>query len=344
MKAAITARDGSLLLAEVAELSLGSGEVRISVTYCGICGSDLHFRTMLPCGTTMGHEVVGSVVEVADDVDRWSPGDRVVIIPYLDCGECAPCREGHENICEDRQFVIGGSKAPGGYAERVVAKASMLLALPDSIADRTAALVEPLAVALHGIAMAGASAEDPVLIFGGGPIGLLTALALRAEGFDRLIVVEPRDDRRAMLSRAGISAAPAIGPDVVERLGERPRILFDCAGYADAVADGVGLLAPRGRLVLLAATEDVRLPQLAMMTKEIGIASAMFYTHGEFERALALLETGAVSADHVAVTVVPLDDAPAALQSLLERDTPHLKILLQPNGQPTCALRERPPS
>lgn len=285
----------------------------------------------------MGHEVVGSVVEAAADVDRWSPGDRVVIVPYAACGECAPCRQGHVNICENRQFVIGGSKAPGGYAERVVAKASMLLALPDGIPDRTAALVEPLAVALHGITVAEASPGDPVLIFGGGPIGLLTALALRAEGFDRLLVVEPRDDRRAMLERAGISAAPAIGPDVVERLGARPSILFDCAGYADAVADGIGLLAPRGRLVLLAATEDARLPQFAMMAKEIGIASAMFYTRAEFERALALLEMGAVDADHVAVTVVPLDDAPAALQSLLSRDTPHLKILLQPNGPSACA-------
>jgi len=333
MKAAVTIAGGRLGLAELDEPTLQPGQVRIAVAFCGICGSDLHWRSHFPEGTVMGHEVVGRVAELGPGVSGWEPGERVVVMPVQPCGTCGPCQSGWPNICADRTYGIGGPRARGGYAQSTVVLTDMLLRLPDQLSDRAAALIEPLAVGLHGVNRAALSRDQRVMVMGAGTIGLVTALVLQARNVARLVVVEPNPARRANLDAVGIAAvdsanAAAAAQDV---LGGLPDVIFECAGYPAAVSDAVHMLAPRGTLVVLSApSAAVPLPQWDLMTREAGIVSAMFYTREEFVEAIDLLTSGAVPPGGVPTTVFALDDAPRALDELVTPGTPHMKVLLQP--------------
>ena len=162
----------------------GPGEVLVKTLACGICGSDLHaakFGFKMPPGTIMGHEFAGEIAALGAGVDGWRLGEPAVSLPYMACGTCAHCRAGDAMRCPAFRG-IGLGQLPGAYAEYVRVHPGSLLRIPDGVDFRTAALVEPLAVALHGVRLAPVGQGTPCLVMGGGPIGLTTVLWCRTLG------------------------------------------------------------------------------------------------------------------------------------------------------------------
>ena len=169
---------------------------------------------LFPEGTVPGHEVAGRIVEVGDGVTGWAPGDRVCVLPFAQCGECAFCLGGTSRSALTRLRTASGlgTGRAGGYAEQMIVDESMLFALPDAVSDRAGTLVEPLAVAIRAVAKAELRADEPVAVIGAGPVGLLTALVLRERGFERLAIVSrnpARADRAAALGLTAVSASDA---------------------------------------------------------------------------------------------------------------------------------------
>ena len=147
-----------------------SGDVLVRVEYCGICGSDVHGYLngiMVPKGTVMGHECSGVVAEVGEGVQGFASGDRVVVKPIPQCGECYWCQRGQYSLCPKAfERAIGITPAnDGAFAEyiRIQYPNEMLFKLPDSVTLREAALVEPLATSLHGVRMSRFKPGDRVL-------------------------------------------------------------------------------------------------------------------------------------------------------------------------------------
>src|SRR5215218_5196882 len=215
--------DRRLLVVDRPMVAPGPGEVEIEVAYCGICGSDLHFRDvpeLFPSGTVPGHELSGRISAVGDSVEAWAVGDRVSVLPFAQCGACDLCLAGQEQVCPHavaNGIGLGTGRA-GGYAERVIVDARMLFALPDELDDAAAALAEPVAVGVHAVAKAGVDAEAAVAVVGAGPIGLVTALVLRARGFERIVLVS-RNPARARaakdlgLATVALEDAGSLGDD-----------------------------------------------------------------------------------------------------------------------------------
>src|SRR5215208_7228664 len=141
--------DRRLVPSDIPDVELTEGRVRVAVSRCGICGSDIHLRPSeaIPVGSVMGHEFSGRVAEVGPGVDGVAVGDRVCVFPFVPCGECPFCVEGDVNVCANGMTTgIGLGHQQGAYAERIVVDASALYALPDALSDEQGALVEPLAV------------------------------------------------------------------------------------------------------------------------------------------------------------------------------------------------------
>src|ERR1700749_1089180 len=144
MEASVYVGDGALEVRDVPVPEPGPGEVLIEVAQCGICGTDLHLvleRIARP-GTVLGHEWAGTIAAVGDEVTDWSGGDRVVCGPSPGCGACRACRAGRPSVCLDRpptDFL----DFRGAFAQYVAAPAAQLLAVPDGLSIREAALVEP---------------------------------------------------------------------------------------------------------------------------------------------------------------------------------------------------------
>src|SRR6185436_20093931 len=183
----------------------GPGELQIAVAFCGLCGTDLHIthgnmdaRVSTPL--VFGHETSGRVAAVGAGVDGWSAGDPLTVMPLLWDGTCAACLAGHQHICQNLTFV--GIDSPGALQQRWNVPASIVLPLPARLDLRTAALVEPVAVAVHDVRRAELQIGDQVVVLGGGPIGVLIAVVARHAGA-RVLVAEIDAKRRDLVASLG---------------------------------------------------------------------------------------------------------------------------------------------
>jgi 2-desacetyl-2-hydroxyethyl bacteriochlorophyllide A dehydrogenase len=314
-----------------------AGEAVVDIAFCGICGSDLH---MLPSpaitpGSVMGHEFSGAISALGEGVEGWSVGDRVSVLPGTPCGECPQCRSDREHLCMQgvlRGHGLGGR--PGAYAERVVVSAESLFALPDSVSDEHGALVEPLAVGVHAETLAQIGPDEPVCVLGAGPIGVMTALALRAGGAERIVVVEPGDHRRERIEKLGFTAIPLDGVHealIAELDGELPAAVFECAGHPAALGLALELVAPAGTIVACGVLEEpVPINQLLLIMKEARILGAFAYRREDFERAIELLASDELPAAELVTEVAPLGRAQEMFDELRRPGTEQLKVLLKP--------------
>lgn len=332
MRTIEVAEDRSLVTVERPDEAPGPGQALIEVAYCGICGSDLHFRDvpeLFPAGTVPGHEFSGRIAALGEGVEGWSAGDRVTVLPFAQCGECETCRSGNEQVCPQAiPHGIGlGTGRPGAYAERVIVDARMLFALPDAVDDRAGALVEPLAVAVRAVAKAAVPVDEPVLVLGAGPIGLLTAMVLRERGYKRLAIVSRNPERGRRAAELGLRAV-----SLDEATGsEAPAGVFECAGTPSAARLAVELLRPLGKLILVGVSlEPLDLPAPSIVMKELTIEGVLTYRRDEFAEAIDLLARGRIRADDVVTDTVQLDQTEATFRMLTSPENHHLKVLLRP--------------
>jgi 2-desacetyl-2-hydroxyethyl bacteriochlorophyllide A dehydrogenase len=313
----------------------GPEQALIEVAACGICGSDLHFRDvpeLFPAGTVPGHELSGRIASVGEAVKEWSVGDRVCVLPFAQCGECDLCRSGNEQVCPDavRKGVGLGTGRPGGYADKVIVDQRMVFALPDEVDDRAGTLVEPLAVAVRAVAQAAVAPDEPVVVLGAGPIGLLTALMLRERGY-RQATIHSRNDSRAQLARhLGLDAVTL--PQLRSATAEHPATcVFDCAGTPSSARLGVEVLRPLGQLMLVGMSlSPLDLQAPPMIIKELSVRGVIAYRRSEFAEAIDLLARGRIPVGQLITDTMSLEHAESAFGVLTKPGNRHLKIILMP--------------
>jgi (R,R)-butanediol dehydrogenase/meso-butanediol dehydrogenase/diacetyl reductase len=335
VRAVTVAEDRRLVMVQCPAPEPGPAQVLVEVAYCGICGSDLHFRDvpeLFPAGTVPGHEFSGRIIAVGDGVREWSAGNRVCVLPFGQCGECAACRSGNEQVCPHAvsNGVGLGTGRPGAYAGQVVVDERMLFSLPDSVDDRAGTLVEPLAVAIRAVDQAGMALDDPVVVLGAGPIGLLTALVLRHRGVRRTVVCSRNPARAQIAGRLGLDTV-SVDEVALPPPAESPARVFDCAGTPASAQLAVQLLRPLGRLLLVGlslAPLDLAAP--AIVIKELEIRGVIAYRRAQFQAAIDMLAAGVIPVDELITDIVPLAEAEAAFQALTVRGSDKLKILLAP--------------
>jgi (R,R)-butanediol dehydrogenase/meso-butanediol dehydrogenase/diacetyl reductase len=324
--------DRRLTTVTVDEPQPGAGQALIQVAACGICGSDLHFRDvpeLFPAGTVPGHEVSGRVAAVGAGVDGWTVGARVCVLPFGQCGECAACRAGNEQVCLHAvpDGVGLGTGRPGGYAEKLIVDERMLFALPDAVDDRAGTLVEPLAVAVRAVAKAAVPTNEPVVVIGAGPIGLLTGLVLRERGYERALILSRNPGRAAMAQRLGLTTVTL---DEL-RAGDPPACVYDCAGTPSSAQLGVELLRPLGQLMLVGLSlAPLDLPAPPIVLKELNLRGVITYRRSEFQEAIDLLAAGRIPTDELITDVRPMDQAEDAFQVLTTPGAKQMKIILTP--------------
>ncbi len=229
-----------------------AGEALLRVHYSGICGTDLHAQSLghYSADVVIGHEFAGEVAAVGPGVSGWQIGDRVAVHPRGNaCGECAECRAGWVNLCGDWDTLAPpGSARDGGMAAYAALPATMLRRLPDEVSMLEGAWVEPLAVALRGVARSGFSVGRRAAVIGAGPIGLLTTLLLRYGGASHIAVLEPSEQRRSKALELGADAA-------IDPLADDPATIFgsdlplvdfalECSGARSALDTAADIARP----------------------------------------------------------------------------------------------------
>ena len=310
----------------------GAGEVVVKVARCGICGSDLHMTedAAYGCkhGDVLGHEFAGEVVGLGPEVQGLKTGDLVSVIPLRSCGQCEHCRKGVVQWCA--RFGLQG----GGYAEYALTRPNQCVKLGTDVSLADGAIVEPLAVALHGVNLSGLKAGDKVLVLGAGPIGLAVAFWARRLGAARVAVQDVAEFQRQRALAMGADAFVVDPQDPVgsaERaLGGKADIVFECVGIPGLIAQAVEQVKPRGTILLLGlCTRPDTFNSFAMLSKEVRLVTSAFFTVPEYEASLEALAQGAAEPRLLVTDTISLGDTPAVFESLKHR-TSQCKVLIAP--------------
>ncbi len=309
-----------------------AGQVVIKVGRCGICGSDLHMTedAAYGCkhGDVLGHEFAGEVVALGRDAEGLKTGDLVSVIPLMSCGHCDHCRKGEVQWCAG--FGLQG----GGYAEFAVTRPNQCVKLPADVSLADGAIIEPLAVALHGVNLSGMKAGDKVLVLGAGPIGLAVAFWARRMGAAKVAVqdVATFQQQRALDMGADVFVVdPADPVGSAERaLGGPADVVFECVGIPGLIDQAVRQVRNRGAILLLGlCTRPDTFNSFAMLQKEVRLVTSAFSTRQEYEAALDALNEGAMEPRLLVSDTITLAATPQVFESLKQRSG-QCKVLIAP--------------
>lgn len=352
MRAAVFVAPGQPLeIRTVPDPDPGASEMVLAVRACGICGSDLHLSEVadtaggmapLPAGTVMGHEFAGEVVAVGRGVaGRFRAGDRVTALPFIACGTCAACLNGHGHRCP-AAVSTGLGKNPGGYAEYVRVGVHETLPLPAEVDDRTGAMVEPLSVGLHAVERAGLRAGDAVLVIGAGPIGLAVSLWSRFLGAAHVVVSDLSAERADRALEMGATrVVHAREEDVVAAVkreyGRRAEVVFDCVGVPGSQQLAMDCAPTNGRVVVAGVCmQPDRILPVKAITKELDVRYVFGYGKRDFAFTIDMLARGRLDASAMLSETVGFDGFPAVFEAL-RSDKRRAKVMLDPGQLPARA-------
>ncbi len=292
------------------------GEALLRVRYCGICGSDLSlFKTgaLAGPGVVLGHEV--SAVVEDDPTGAWAAGTRVTYYPPgVGCGRCAWCLEGKPRYCTNPPDTRHG----GGYAQYMTMTAASLIPIPEDVDDETAAMAEPLGVALRGIEMAAPQPGDLVYVQGLGPIGLYAVAGL-AEAGCRVVGSDPRQDRRELALDQG--AEDVFDPSAEDPFGavvrydpKGPRVAFECSGAVGALQQVIDVCGAAGTVGIL-GIPMASVFLLRMTLRELHAFAIQGPSMDSMRRALELMR-GRPQVSRIATGTATLEEAAEAFRAL----------------------------
>ncbi len=317
-------------------VSPGMGEVAIRVAYCGICGTDMHvfhgnMDARVGLNRFVGHEMSGTVAAFGPDVEGFSVGQKVVVRPLDHCGDCPACLAGHQHICHKLKFL--GLDTDGAMQEIWTVPAHTLHALPDDLRLDHAALIEPVAVACHDVRLSELKPGEDVVVIGGGPIGILVAMAARDAG-GNVVLSEVNEARLAIAEKLGFATVNPMQSDLAAEVNKRTGnkgadVVFEVSGTQPGVDAMTAVAATRARIVMVAI--HAQKPQIDLFQffwRELKLIGARVYEPEDYEKAIGIIVSGGVDADTVITDVAPLSEIQKAFEDL-DRSPTALKSLIK---------------
>ena len=343
MKALLLTEYSKLEMADLPVPQPAAQEVLIRVEACGICGSDVHGydgssgRRIPPI--VMGHEAAGTIESVGSAVSNFHKGDRVTFDSTIYCGDCEYCRQGLMNLCGHRE-VLGVStpefRRAGAFADYVVVPARVLYSLPASVSFAEAAMVEPLAVAVHAVAVSQIAKGSTAMVVGAGMIGLLVLQSLKEAGCSQVIVSDIDDTRLKLASDLGATATiNAKTSDPVAEIkkltnGAGVDTALEAVGSTPTIKAAIESVKRGGTVTLIGnIAPTVEIPLQAVVSRQIRLQGSAA-SAGEYPQAIELIARGAVTVKPLITAVAPLEDGAQWFTRLHNREANLMKIVLNP--------------
>jgi L-iditol 2-dehydrogenase len=343
MKALVLEAYNKLVYKEMPEPEISENEVLVQVKACGICGSDVHGmdgssgRRHPPL--IMGHEASGIIVRTGNRVSDFSEGDRVTFDSTVYCGTCFYCRQGIINLCDNRR-VLGVAPADyrrhGAFAEYVAVPQHILYRLPEGLSFAQAAMVEPVSIAFHAVALTPVSLNDSAVVIGSGMVGLFVIQALRAAGCGTIIAVDLEQGKVDLACKLGadhgLLASEVDVAEEVRKLTDKrgASIAVEVVGNSAALNTAIASLRKGGALTIvgnLAATVDFPLQEV--VTRQIRVSGSCS-SCGEYPACLDMIARGTVNVDALISQVAPLSEGAAWFERLYNQEQGLMKVILTP--------------
>ena len=337
MKQQVMVNPHEIVIQEVEIPEIAANEVLVAIKRIGICGSDIHVwhgtHPFTSYPITQGHEVSGEIVKLGKNVDGLTIGQKVTIEPQWTCGTCHPCRHGKYNLCEELKVM--GFQAPGTAQEYFAVDASKITPVPDSMSFDQAAMIEPLAVAVHAAKRFPELQGAKAVVEGAGPIGILTAQALKALGAEKVLITDISDGRLALAKSVGIDYAintkdRDFNEVLVETFGpDKADVIYDCAGNDKTMNDAIRFARKGSTIILVAVFGKMGNTDLAVLNDhELDLNTTMMYTHPDYLDAIRLVDEGKIKLEPLMSRHFAFDDYADAYHYIDDNRESTMKVLI----------------
>ncbi|MCI9186610.1 MAG: NAD(P)-dependent alcohol dehydrogenase [Oscillospiraceae bacterium] len=301
-------------------------EVLVKLEYVGICGSDMHYYETGAIGDyvvkppfVLGHEPGGTVVGVGSHVTHLKVGDKVALEPGKTCGHCEFCRQGKYNLCPDVVF-FATPPVDGVFQEYVAHEAALCFKLPENVSTLEGALIEPLAVGFHAANQGGAHAGQTAVVMGAGCIGLVSMMALKAEGVSWVYVVDVMAKRLEKALELGadgvINGKDEDAVEAVRKLtgGAGCDLVIETAGTEFTTRQAIHMTKKGASVVLVgySKTGEMTLPMSLALDKELTFKTVFRYRH-IYPMAIDAVAAGKVNLKGIVTDIFDFDDIQNAM-------------------------------
>lgn len=313
-------------------------EVLIKVSKVGVCGSEIHgFEGTHPYRkppAVMGHEMLGTVVEIGSAVERVAVGTRATVDPQWVCGECEWCQSEDHNLCL-KKLVMGTAAWPGALGEYIVVPDYSVFPVPDHLSPMQATMVEPVGVVVHAAHRANLQPGASVLILGGGSIGLLMSAMAKVRGAETIIVADIKQHCLDAAFKMGATHTLMVGKDSISETvmaATKARgvdFVFLTVGVPELFNDAFDAVRRRGMIVVIALYEGpVTFDPYRIIQKEVTIIGSLMSNDKDVHEAVELVASGQIEPQHIVTHQLPIDEAQHGFELAATKDDGAIKVVL----------------
>ncbi len=336
MKALVWTEPGKAEVREVSSPKVSPGKTLVKVTYCGICGSDIgifagkHPRAKAPL--ILGHEFIGVIDEIEGELKGFKVGDRVAGWPNIPCKECYFCKLGIPHVCKN--LKITGIDLDGGVAEYVVCDTENLVKLDQSLSNKAASIIEPLAVAVRSLHQAGFKSLSTVAVMGAGPIGLMVAIMLKYASASRIIISDMNEGRLSLCKEFGFETVNITEQSLTEYVnsttnGVGTDYVFECSGTEMGSLEMSKVCRIGGTICQTGVHKQPHQVDLRDINfKEQQIIGSRGHTMDEFRQAAAFAKSIQDDLEKAVTQIVPLAESDKVFEYLSDPAMVTVKIVV----------------
>lgn len=324
-----------ILYRDVEVPEVGAEQLKLKMKKIGVCGSDIHVwhgrhpYTSYP--VVQGHEVSAEVVEVGSAVTGFAVGDTVTVQPQVVCGKCYPCTHGMYNDCNELKVM--GFQTTGMASEYFVVDAAKCLVLPKNMSLDHAAMIEPLAVAVHAAHRFGNPDGKKAVVVGGGPIGNLVAQVLKAMGAE-VIMSEVSASRLAIAEKCGICTVNPTKQELTDAIAEHfgpdgADVIFECIGNARTVAQCIDIARKGSDVIIVGVVSDLCSINMGFVQDhELRVTGTSMYRVEDYREAIALVGAEKIELEALITNHVDFKDYAHAYELVETEKDKVMKIII----------------
>jgi L-iditol 2-dehydrogenase len=341
MKQAVMIEPGRIEFHEVPVPEIKDDQVLIAIKRIGICGSDIHvFHGLHPYThypVVQGHEISGLIEKVGAEVAGLKPGDMVTIMPQVVCGVCLPCRTGNYHICD--HLKVMGFQTGGAAQEYFPVDADHVMRLPDDFSLDQAAMIEPVAVAVHAVRRVGNLSANGVLVLGAGTIGNLVAQTARALGAAKQLITDINNYKLDKARECGLENVcnpqrENLGKRIIDVFGpDKMDVIFECVGVQETITQAVENARKGSDIVVVGVfgkNPEVNLGFI--QDRELRLHGTLMYQKGDYETAVKLVAQKLINLGPLVTHRFAFGDYPEAYRLIEESHGDTMKVMMEIQG------------